>query len=560
MKRVIYILSLLAILCISCEEYEVPVASISDIRVIPSEKEVDVKFAVRDQYGNRSYSTIDEVGLFLSKKPNPTEQDQRHGTTNFVYEGNGEYVHFKLTNLEPNTTYYALPYIRNAISQLTGREVSFTTKGTVSVVAKDPTDISFTSATLNAVVSTNGNVNISKCGFVVSTSSHTPTLSNNDMNWSESFSMNNISHIATSLQPNKTYYFRAFAIVEGNEIYSSTKEFSTLNPESEITISLGAATNISSSSADISGSITIPEQAKYEIWRCGFFVSKQYKPSNSNWDKYVSNYDVFSWTGTHDLSYSITGLSPNTTYYYRMYYMIGDYYYYSESTLDFTTYDSSGGSSSTLGSAISDFVGSYHATAYVPNIGEYLSWDTVKIVSYVDSNNTTSLRISGLFNGYSYFSAKAGHNPSTNSIELYNGIYFTNDIYYYNSDVSTDYYSVFHAVYYNSSTDWGDIQNMTGGEAVFRFNSNGKLVFGPREVPDASGRYANGYVFIEYKVSDDSQTSWRGVFTQLELTKLSSTVYAPSAPATRTSVLHSNWHAPMQLPAENSRLLMISSR
>lgn len=565
MKRIYYILSLIALTLMACNEHDVTITVISGTSVTPSSYTADVHIVVGNQDGGKSHGTVEEYGVFLSSSPDVSTNNTRCSRTipkdsvayyNDERKETGYRYVYTLTNLSPNKTYYVLPYVANGLGMITGEVVSFTTKGSVSVTTKTATNVTFTKVQLNGNVATEGSVSVDKKGFVVSVSGF-PTISNNKFSWQTAGSTGSYSRTFSNLDPNTTYYYRAYVVVNGKEIYGERVSFKTPNPVGIITLNLNDAMYITSSSAVATANITIPENEKGELEECGIFYSDSSTPTQDNYKLkvYYDSNIVTNWTGTKLMYCEFDNLTANSTYYFRAYFKIGDTYYLGNQIKSFTTL-CEGGSSGVLGADINDFIGKYTACAYLPNTGESLSWDTVEIYAFHNSyDNTTKLAVTGLYNGYSFFAAIGGHNSSTNSVELYNGLHLSDKTYYYVSDPNTSYYSTFLAVYYDSINGWKQINNMTGGEAVLRFNDSGKLIYEAREIPDSDGRYTNGYIFAEYLLSTDEYTGWFGVFTQLELTKVSSSASAPAYISAQLSTANPSWPAPHKLPVNGAPLL-----
>jgi len=128
MKRIIYILCALVLVCTGCEKDRYDVTTITKTEITPYISSADVTIYVAEQNGNTSSATIEEVGVFLSTQSEPTTNDERLSVSNSE-EWKSEYS-FPIEGLASNTTYYALPFVANSLGILTGQVVSFTTART----------------------------------------------------------------------------------------------------------------------------------------------------------------------------------------------------------------------------------------------------------------------------------------------------------------------------------------------------------------------------------------------------------------------------------------------
>ena len=199
---------------------------------------------------------------------------------------------------------------------------------------------------------------------------------------------------------------------------------------------------------------------------------------------------------------------------------------------------------STLGSQISDFVGMYHASAYLPEYGQSISWDTVKIYTYTSSDNEEWVCVTGLI-GAEEDVAVGKFNATNKAIQLHRGLHYKSNTFTLQDYGDTLFYSVFYPIYFNSESDCGLIESMEDGEAWLTFNSDKELILGPSNTADSQGHFADGYIFGFFYHDDNEFAGWNYILTQLVLTKFSSVVEAPARVPKQVQ-----WHAPMKLPAK----------
>ncbi|MBQ8702905.1 MAG: hypothetical protein IJ524_00850 [Bacteroidales bacterium] len=189
------------------------------------------------------------------------------------------------------------------------------------------------------------------------------------------------------------------------------------------------------------------------------------------------------------------------------------------------TIDRSGGTRT-----LNDFLGTWscQATDWRNNS---LSWYGTSITSL--SGN--QVLVEGLYrksNGGpagSYFYAVGEFNATKQCIVLKGG-YILTDLsdytYHWNSAPDTVLIATFYPMYENSDGSWYALKDANGGyngEAYLKFNSAGKLVFGPSDTPSSDGHYADGYSFYESYADTEQPRGWASfVITSLTMTKTSS--------------------------------------
>ena len=165
---------------------------------------------------------VTERGVYYSMSANPIET----GTKVECGSGLGEFT-YTLTDLQTGATYYVRAYAKNKFGVAYGEEISFVCEALPTITTTQPTNVSYTSATIGGNVMEDGGASVTERGVCYSTSAN-PTTSNTKIisgSGTGSFTCN-----LTGLQEVTTYYVRAYAInakgtAYGEEIgFTTTKE------------------------------------------------------------------------------------------------------------------------------------------------------------------------------------------------------------------------------------------------------------------------------------------------------------------------------------------------
>lgn len=133
-----------------------------------------------------------------------------------------------MIGLERSTTYYVRAYAVNEKGTNYGETKTFTTlSGLPTVTTAQVTDIKATTAICGGNVTSNGGYTITARGICWSSISSTPTI--DDSHTNEVADNGAFSSLMTGLEPNITYYVRAYAINEVGICYGNKELFLTEN-------------------------------------------------------------------------------------------------------------------------------------------------------------------------------------------------------------------------------------------------------------------------------------------------------------------------------------------
>ena len=248
-------------------------------------------------------ATVTARGVCWSTSQNPTISSSK--TTDG--SGVGQYSS-ALNNLQPNTTYYVRAYATNSQGTAYGEQESFTTEigvQTPTVTTSSVSNITGNSAVCGGNVTSDGNATVTSRGVCWSTSPN-PMIGHNktiDGSGTGQYSSN-----INGLQPNTTYYVRAYAINSKGTAYGSQTSFTTEVEQPSVTTNI--VSNITGNSALCGGNITSDGGAS--VTARGVCWSTSQNPT-------ISDNKTIDGNGIGNFTSNITGLLGSTTYYVRAY-------------------------------------------------------------------------------------------------------------------------------------------------------------------------------------------------------------------------------------------------
>ncbi len=229
--------------------------------------------------------------------------------------GEGEFTS-TISGLESSTLYYVRAYATNSIGTAYGSQLSFTTKEAQeaevpNVRTVKVEEITSTTAEITAEIISSGGSVVTEKGFVWDVENN-PDIELSTKIQSE-VSGDIFSEQISGLNPETTYFVRAYAINEigvayGEELSFTTESVSTVNLPEVISLSIE---NITETSATFNGNLI--SDGGGEIIEKGFTWGTQSEPNIDQDNK------TNEGSSPGFFSSSVTGLEPGETYYVRAY-------------------------------------------------------------------------------------------------------------------------------------------------------------------------------------------------------------------------------------------------
>ena len=255
--------------------------------------------------------TVTAKGVCWSTGQNPTIDDSH----TFNGTGTGSFA-AQINGLTAGQTYYVRAYATNILGTSYGAQMTFTTTqappGIVlpTVTTSEVASVTETTAICGGTVTGNGNGTVVERGVCWST---TPVPTMNDSHLSSGGGMGSYLVTLTGLTAGQTYYVRAYAINAAGTAYGDMKAFTTAGAPPVVvvpTVTTGVVTNVTSTLATVSGTVT--DDGGADVDMRGFCYGTSHNPT---W----SDSFTFDGTGMGDFTRTIEQLTPGTTYYVRAY-------------------------------------------------------------------------------------------------------------------------------------------------------------------------------------------------------------------------------------------------
>ena len=211
-----------------------------------------------------------------------------------------------LANLEVGTIYYARAFATNGVGTSYGEQVTFTTEsGLPDVTTEFTSDVHPTSATCGGVVVSDGGFEVTARGCCWSTTPQ-PTFGN--AHTVNGMGLGNFVSSLIGLQPNTTYYVRAYALNVNGASYGEQRTFTTISGLP--VVATAEVSQISSGTAVCGG--TVQSDGGFSVTARGVCFSSTPNPT-------LSGPHTSDGTGMGSFVSQLTGLTPGQTYYVRAY-------------------------------------------------------------------------------------------------------------------------------------------------------------------------------------------------------------------------------------------------
>lgn len=254
------------------------------------------------------WAVVTSRGFCWDTVPNPTLESNTDRTL-VVGSGVGSF-NANLTGLSDSTTYYFRAYAINQMGIAYGEELNFVTQKLVlpTLTTKAITNITVSSAKTGGTISDNGWANVAVAGICYDTVPNPTLESNTVMTIVVGSGVGSFNINMTGLSDSTTYYVRAYATNIVGTAYGNELSFTTekIVPPTVTTISV---TNITSSAARVSGSVT--NAGLGTVTSRGVCYDTVPTPT-------IEGGNIFQGgSGLGTFNANLTYLSDNTTYYAR---------------------------------------------------------------------------------------------------------------------------------------------------------------------------------------------------------------------------------------------------
>jgi len=281
-----------------------------------------------------------------------------------------------ITGLIPATTYYFRIVVTTAAGTTYGSTLNFTTS-TPAATTTAATNVTGISASLNGTYNTQGYSGTVQ--FEYGTSSTLATYTTVNATTLTSSAATDRSYSLTGLVPGTTYYYRLVEIVNGTRYAGSIVSFTTTAPAATTT----AATSVTGISASLNGTYNTQGYAGTVQFEYG---------TDSGLSSYTTvNATTLTSSSATSRTFSLTGLTPATTYYYRLVIVVGTTRY-TGSIVNFTTSTPTAATSAadTVTSSSAVLNGAYNTQGYAGTVQfEYGTSSTLTTYTTVDNANVT---------------------------------------------------------------------------------------------------------------------------------------------------------------------------
>ncbi|NSW94707.1 MAG: fibronectin type III domain-containing protein, partial [Bacteroidales bacterium] len=281
----------------SCKKKTTPLVTTANVTEITSTSAKSGGNVTDD--GN---AAVTERGVCWSTTQNPTT------SSNKTSDGSGVGTFTSnLTGLTSNTTYYVRAYATNSEGTAYGNELSFTTQCQLpSATTNAASDVTGSSATLNGTVNASGSSTTVTFEYGLTTSYGSSVTATQSPLTGSSNTV--VSAAITGLTPGTTYHYRVKAVNCGGTVNGTDQTFTTSCPSA--TATTNAASGVGNTTATLNGTVNAKGTTAT--------VTFEYGLTTSYGSTVTATPSPVTGSSNTDVSASVTGLTPGTTYHFRV--------------------------------------------------------------------------------------------------------------------------------------------------------------------------------------------------------------------------------------------------
>ena len=245
-------------------------------------------------------ASVTTTGVCWSTQPKPTINDSKSEDGS----GTGEFTS-SITGLEEGTLYYVRAYATTENGTGYGEELSFYTHTLPTVTTSEITDIEHSSAAGGGNVTFNGYTNIIARGICWSKVTN-PTTSS--YKTEDGTATGEFASTMVGLEPNTTYYVRAYVTNSVGTSYGEEVSFTTLTTLPTVIATATGPTGGTTASV----TVNVEASGGANVTVRGVCYATTQIPT-------LSNSQTTNGEGVGNFTAQLTSLIPNTTYYARAY-------------------------------------------------------------------------------------------------------------------------------------------------------------------------------------------------------------------------------------------------